>query len=79
MSLACKRRSKSAPGGGASPCLGFLELADFVEFLAPFQIEVVYGGDGRWDTDREPQRHREPCSPARRRGGGADWPALISR
>ena len=33
---------------GAFPCIGFLSLADFSEFLAPFNIFVVRGKDGMW-------------------------------
>ena len=33
---------------GAFPCLGFLRLEDFAEFLAPYRIEVVLGENGKW-------------------------------
>jgi NAD(P)-dependent dehydrogenase (short-subunit alcohol dehydrogenase family) len=34
---------------GAFPCVGFLSLAEFVNFLEPFGIFLVRGEDGRWD------------------------------
>jgi len=33
---------------GAMACLGFLNLCEFAEFLAPYRIEVVYGEHGIW-------------------------------
>lgn len=33
---------------GAIPCMGLLNLTDFAEFLAPFNIFVVSGQDGIW-------------------------------
>jgi NAD(P)-dependent dehydrogenase (short-subunit alcohol dehydrogenase family) len=33
---------------GAFPCMGFLGLADYAEFLAPFNIFTVRGKDGVW-------------------------------
>jgi hypothetical protein len=33
---------------GASPCVGFLGLADYAEFLAPYDIAVARGENGVW-------------------------------
>ena len=33
---------------GAFPCLGYLSLAEFAEFLAPYDILVTQGADGGW-------------------------------
>jgi hypothetical protein len=33
---------------GAFPCVGFLALADYAEFLAPYDIVVVRGENGVW-------------------------------
>lgn len=33
---------------GAFPCVGFLRLAEFVDYLAPFGVFVVSGEDGAW-------------------------------
>jgi hypothetical protein len=35
---------------GACPCIGFLRLADFAEFLAPYNIFVAHGENGTWTS-----------------------------
>jgi saccharopine dehydrogenase-like NADP-dependent oxidoreductase len=35
---------------GAFPCMGFIRLAEFAEFLAPFHIDIVRGENGRWNS-----------------------------
>ena len=35
---------------GACPCIGFLGVAEFAEFLAPYNISVVQGEDGAWES-----------------------------
>jgi saccharopine dehydrogenase-like NADP-dependent oxidoreductase len=35
---------------GAFPCMGFIRLAEFAEFLAPFHIEIVRGENGVWKS-----------------------------
>jgi hypothetical protein len=35
---------------GAFPCVGFLSLAEFAEFLAPFGVFIVRGENGKWSS-----------------------------
>ena len=46
--LARKLLSGQIDRRGAFPCLGFLRLEEFAEFLAPFRIAVVQGENGAW-------------------------------
>jgi hypothetical protein len=46
--LARKLLAGSIPDRGAFPCIGFISLAEFSEFLAPFEIFVAHGENGRW-------------------------------
>ena len=46
--LARKLLSGAIDKVGAFPCMGLLNLADFAEFLAPYNICVVSGQDGAW-------------------------------
>jgi hypothetical protein len=46
--LARKLLAEGVPAYGAFPCIGFIRLADFVDFLAPFGIFVVRGENGVW-------------------------------
>jgi hypothetical protein len=47
--LARKLLSNRMTDIGAFPCVGFLGLADYAEFLAPYNIFVVQGEDGAWE------------------------------
>ncbi|MCI0376274.1 MAG: saccharopine dehydrogenase NADP-binding domain-containing protein [Gemmataceae bacterium] len=38
------------PAAGAFPCVGFISLAQFAEYLAPFGIFVVRGENGSWSS-----------------------------
>ncbi len=46
--LARKLLSGEISSIGAFPCMGFLGLAEFAEFLAPFNIFVAHGENGTW-------------------------------
>jgi hypothetical protein len=46
--LARKLLSNRMSNLGAFPCIGFLGLDDYAEFLAPFNIFVVQGENGAW-------------------------------
>lgn len=46
--LAEKLLSGKIGDTGACPCIGFLQLADFAEFLAPYNIFVAHREDGAW-------------------------------
>ncbi|MBT6155677.1 MAG: NAD(P)H-binding protein [Planctomycetaceae bacterium] len=48
--LARKLLSGEISNTGAYPCIGFLRLADFAEFLAPFNIFVAHGKNGVWTS-----------------------------
>jgi hypothetical protein len=48
--LARKLLADQIPQQGAFACLGFLELAEFAEFLAPFDIFVARGEQGVWNS-----------------------------
>lgn len=53
--LARKLLAGGIPARGAFPCLGFLGLAEFTEYLAPFGIFVVRGENGAWaSTEIQP-------------------------
>ena len=41
--------SAAKDGVGACPCIGFLSLAEFSEFLSPYNIFVVQGENGAWE------------------------------
>jgi NAD(P)-dependent dehydrogenase (short-subunit alcohol dehydrogenase family) len=43
---------------GAFPCVGFLALAEFAAFLAPYDIAVVRGEGGIWAGPSEPRTER---------------------
>ena len=47
--LARKLLSGRISNSGARPCIGFLGLAEFAEFLAPHNISVVQGENGIWE------------------------------
>jgi hypothetical protein len=49
--LARKLLSRGIDKVEAFPCMGFLSLADFSEFLAPYKIFVARGKDGTWTID----------------------------
>ena len=38
------------PANGAFPCVGFLSLSEFADYLAPFSIFVVRGENGVWSS-----------------------------
>ena len=46
--LARKLLSDQILDRGAFPCIGFLNLAEFAEFLAPHEIFVSHGANGVW-------------------------------
>lgn len=46
--LARKVLSGGIVARGAFPCMGFLSLADFAEYLAPYEIFVTHGENGTW-------------------------------
>jgi ketosteroid isomerase-like protein len=46
--LARRLLTEGPPVHGAFPCLGYVGLAEYVAFLAPFGIFVVRGEDGVW-------------------------------
>jgi NAD(P)-dependent dehydrogenase (short-subunit alcohol dehydrogenase family) len=46
--LARKLLTGGVPGVGAFPCVGFLSLSEYAEFLAPYRIFVVRGEGGAW-------------------------------
>jgi saccharopine dehydrogenase-like NADP-dependent oxidoreductase len=46
--LARKLLAGSITARGAFPCLGFISLAEFAEFLTPFDIFVAHGQNGSW-------------------------------
>ncbi len=48
--LARKILEQGIPAVGAFPCVGFLGLAEFAEYLAPFGIFVVRGHNGIWSS-----------------------------
>ena len=48
--LARKLLSGGISDIGAFPCMGFLNLAEFAEFLAPYNIFVAQGENGAWDA-----------------------------
>lgn len=48
--LARKLLAEGVPACGAFPCVGFLSLAEFADYLATFGITVVRGENGRWAT-----------------------------
>ena len=47
--LARKLLSDRISNFGACPCIGFLGLAEFAEFLAPYNIFVAQGENGAWE------------------------------
>jgi hypothetical protein len=46
--LARKVLAEGIPARGAFPCVGFITLAEFADYLAPFGIGVVRGENGVW-------------------------------
>jgi hypothetical protein len=49
--LAQKLLTGQTKSVGAFPCMGFLNLAEFAEFLAPYRIIVVRGSQGVWQSN----------------------------
>ena len=47
--LARKLLSDRIRNFGACPCIGFLGLAEFAEFLTPYNIFVAQGENGAWE------------------------------
>jgi saccharopine dehydrogenase-like NADP-dependent oxidoreductase len=54
--VARKLLSGELSRSGAFPCVGFLNLAECAAFLAPYNIFVVHGENGRWQADSGPTR-----------------------
>jgi hypothetical protein len=50
--LARKLLAEGLLAAGAFPCVRFLSLTDFVDYLAPFGIFVAYGENGAWTSKR---------------------------
>jgi hypothetical protein len=48
--VARKLLAEGAPAYGAFPCVGFISLAEFVDYLAQFGIFVVRGENGEWSS-----------------------------
>jgi hypothetical protein len=48
--LARKLLAEGIPASGAFPCVGFLSLAEFADYLAPFGIFLVRGEGGGWSA-----------------------------
>jgi hypothetical protein len=48
--LARKLLAEGIPVAGAFPCVGFLSLTDFADYLSPFGIFVVHGENGVWSA-----------------------------
>jgi saccharopine dehydrogenase-like NADP-dependent oxidoreductase len=48
--LARKLLNEDVPAYGAFPCIGFIRLAEFVDYLAPFGIFIVRGENGVWSS-----------------------------
>lgn len=48
--LARKLLSDAITERGAFPCIGFLNLAEFAEFLASYNIFVARGSNGEWES-----------------------------
>lgn len=52
--LARKVLADGAPAEGAFPCVGFLNLTEFTDHLAPFGITLVHKEDGGWSSPYRP-------------------------
>jgi hypothetical protein len=48
--LARKLLSHEISAFGAFACIGFLEIQEIAEFLAPFNISLVHGENGKWQS-----------------------------
>ncbi len=48
--LARKLLAEGTPAHGAFPCVGFISLAEFADYLAPFGIFIVRGENGVWSS-----------------------------
>jgi saccharopine dehydrogenase-like NADP-dependent oxidoreductase len=48
--LARKLLAGAIPACGAFPCVGFISLAEFADYLAPFGIFIVRGENGKWSS-----------------------------
>jgi NAD(P)-dependent dehydrogenase (short-subunit alcohol dehydrogenase family) len=52
--LARKLLTQGPPAHGAFPCVGFLNLKEFIDYLSPFGIFLVHGDNGRWTPNAGP-------------------------
>src|SRR5262249_731321 len=48
--LARKLLAERIPPSGAFPCVGFISLAEFADYLAPFSIFIVRGENRVWSS-----------------------------
>jgi hypothetical protein len=48
--LARKLLTEGVPAYGAFPCVGFIRLAEFADYLAQFGIFIVRGENGVWSA-----------------------------